>query len=128
MRLPDLSCFFSPGLRAWYLTVGQCCSGTHFPLSSVAPTDAPQTSQVWFAHWTRSRFLLRAVRTSSLNRPSQGFTGIGMLLHGLFRIELNTHNNLDAPAAPTEPPKCCERTGWLSRGGVTVVATMCCRD
>src|ERR1700726_3711619 len=76
--------FFPAAFRGTYLTEGQCCSGIHFPLSSLAPTSRPQTSQGWLAHWSRSLFLLRADSTSSLKRPSQGFAGIGMTLRELL--------------------------------------------
>ncbi len=76
----DRSYLFAAALRAGYDTEGQCCSGTHFPCTSSAPTAAPQTRQVWTAHCARSLFRVRTSCKSSLNRPSHGFTGSGMIL------------------------------------------------
>jgi len=77
---------FTTVLRGGYVTEGQCCSGIHFPCTWTAPTDAPQSSQVWTAHCSRFLFRVRTSCRSSLNRPSHGFTDEGIiLLFNMFR-------------------------------------------
>src|SRR6185312_9203129 len=76
----ERSYLLATGLRGGYLTEGQCCSGTHFPSTSTAPTNAPQTWQVWTDHCSRLLFRVRTACKSSVNRPSHGFTGIGIVL------------------------------------------------
>src|SRR5579859_5012775 len=76
----ERSYFAGAVLRGGYVTEGQCCSGTHFPCTCIAPTDAPQIAQVWTPHCSRSLFRVRSTCKSSLNRPSQGCTGMGIFI------------------------------------------------
>lgn len=71
---------FTAGVRGGYVTEGQCCSGTHFPCTCMAPTAAPQTAHVWIAHCSRFLFRVRTSCNSSLNRPSHGFNGVDIIL------------------------------------------------
>src|SRR5579863_6057109 len=100
--------FFSTVLRG-YFTDGQCCSGTHFPLSSVAPTSTPQTSHGCTAHWTRSLLLASAACNSSLKRPSQGFTGAGINLHIVSGLSSSLW--FDAGSGRDRPGVFCPITG-----------------
>ena len=72
----------------------------------MAPTDKPQTLQVWTAHCSLSRFRVRTPCNSSSKRPSHGFTGIGIALPFTIVRCGNPRSGKSAPILPSyNPPR-----------------------